>query len=160
MFKGQTIKCSFEWTGMYFKTDKRWLMTLIDSGSTTSSQGALLSPNSGLYPVSNSKEELFFNINYMRKKLIFKIFSSPSGWQKCIFGDIFPFDKIHVDVLKNQIIFSLLVCILDLRSIVWLFFNSIKVFFYNKSPLVTEEISHYIYKLKHPKDEPLRSDIF
>lgn len=40
-------------------------MTLSDSGGATPSQGGFQSSNSRLYPVSDTKEKLSFNINCM-----------------------------------------------------------------------------------------------
>lgn len=104
MFKGQNIKYPFEWLRTYFKTDERKVTWLSDSDEDASSQENFQSLNSGLYPVSNTKEDLFFNKNYIWKKLISKL----NIWvTTCIFGIFFLLTKIHVDVLKIQIISQL-----------------------------------------------------
>lgn len=82
MFKGQTVKCSFERTRMHFKTEERWLMTLSERGGATSSQGGCQSSKTRLYPASDAKEELSFHPNWMWRKLIFKMFSCVT---KCVF---------------------------------------------------------------------------
>lgn len=44
--------------------------------------------------------------------------------------------------LKIQIIFFILICILDFQPIILLFFHNMKIFFDNKIPLVTEKTKY------------------